>query len=575
MLQNTRRQNGEADYVRERVQAQWSNFVVRWGCASGNDAAAQRDGLLADMPLFIVADPAHDMAQEAAWMILDAFAALCAMRPEGPSYDEVLEVWNSATRAWERRLAERTIMADTPECEEIPVVCLVASHRDQEPVWVVVESGGMEILEVNDDASVKPLVFSSETCQEQKIPTLRSGVMDMRVGQRFVLATEEIRISLRRTRQSALTQRPRAERAAATIIASGEEAASMIIVDVMTPEKAQSLESPPTLMEEQQIECNPVEHVDSALGLRALGVDDSRRRRHLRRTHTPPPELSDFRFISYLGSGGFSDVYLYEEQLPKRLVAIKVLAMERSMKASAGNSSQFRAEVDLMAQLSGHPSVVTIHDAALAPSGQPYVVMQYCPMPSLAERIARGEINPAEALKMGVQVASAVHTAHVMGIMHHDLKPANVLYSEFGRPLLGDFGIASLMSESTTEVMGMSLPWAAPEVLCQQPASASADVYSLAATVYTALEGRAPFSVTPGRSRAEYAARVANMQVPSPILKGIPQEAARTLREALGRALLKEPAERTASAADFGRDLQRVQILMGGQSTDLEIPVEN
>jgi len=248
------------------------------------------------------------------------------------------------------------------------------------------------------------------------------------------------------------------------------------------------------------------------MGLEALGIGYANKAAPARRSHGAPPALDDFRFISYLGSGGFSDVYLYEEQLPRRLVAIKVLS-KRSL--GEGTSSQFRDEVDLMAQLSGHPSVVSIYDANVAESGHPYVVMQYCPMPSLAERLASGPLPMDEVLKMGVQVAGAVHTAHVMGILHYDLKPANVLYSEFGRPLLGDFGIATLVGASNDDVLGASLPWAAPEVLLNRPSGTPADVYSLAATVYTALAGHAPYSLDGQETKREYVARVLDSDVPS------------------------------------------------------------
>jgi putative non-specific serine/threonine protein kinase len=288
--------------------------------------------------------------------------------------------------------------------------------------------------------------------------------------------------------------------------------------------------------------------------------------------------LDDFHFVSYLGSGGFSDVYLYEEQLPKRLVAIKVLSRTA---LGEGDSSQFRDEVDLMAQLSGHPSVVEIHDANVAESGQPYVVMQYCPMPSLAERLANGPLAIEDALKMGVQVASAVHTAHVMGIVHHDLKPANVLYSQFGRPLLGDFGIATLVGATNQDVMGASLPWAAPEVLLNQQADARADVYSLAATVYTALSGHAPFATDDALTRREYITHMfATQLAPLGLGKGQPQEADapdnadayERLDEVLMAAMEREVDKRTATAVEFGRQLQEVQAALGHQPTDLEVP---
>ena len=408
----------------------------------------------------------------------------------------------------------------------------------------------------------------------------------MEAGQRFVVATERVRAKLTGNQALvALGQLKRAERAASTVLSQAVAGAgtgadqAILVIDVLTPEDEAALASPPTLEGEAEPESDlPASQLSGSWGLEALGIDHSVRPRAPRRSHTAPPVLDDFHFVSYLGSGGFSDVYLYEEQLPKRLVAIKVLSRTA---LGEGDSSQFRDEVDLMAQLSGHPSVVEIHDANVAESGQPYVVMQYCPMPSLAERLANGPLAIEDALKMGVQVASAVHTAHVMGIVHHDLKPANVLYSQFGRPLLGDFGIATLVGATNQDVMGASLPWAAPEVLLNQQADARADVYSLAATVYTALSGHAPFATDDALTRREYITHMfATQLAPLGLGKGQPQEADapdnadayERLDEVLMAAMEREVDKRTATAVEFGRQLQEVQAALGHQPTDLEVP---
>lgn len=566
----------------------WAQHVVRWGTATSGDAVASGDGLIAQMPVFIVTDPHSDvlLAREVSWMIVDAFSALRAAHPDGPLVRHVHDLWRDITRGIARRVAEATILKNgggIGDVDDVRLAGLIATRIEDRPTWIAVSSGGMGIVTVDEKGAAEPLPQFDDVGYD--LPG-DLWTIPMEAGQRFVVATERVRAKLTGNQALvALGQLKRAERAASTVLSQAVAGAgtgadqAILVIDVLTPEDEAALASPPTLEGEAEPESDlPASQLSGSWGLEALGIDHSVRPRSPRRSHTAPPVLDDFHFVSYLGSGGFSDVYLYEEQLPKRLVAIKVLSRTA---LGEGDSSQFRDEVDLMAQLSGHPSVVEIHDANVAESGQPYVVMQYCPMPSLAERLANGPLAIEDALKMGVQVASAVHTAHVMGIVHHDLKPANVLYSQFGRPLLGDFGIATLVGATNQDVMGASLPWAAPEVLLNQQADARADVYSLAATVYTALSGHAPFATDDALTRREYITHMfATQLAPLGLGKGQPQEADapdnadayERLDEVLMAAMEREVDKRTATAVEFGRQLQEVQAALGHQPTDLEVP---
>ena len=566
----------------------WAQHVVRWGTATSGDAVASGDGLIAQMPVFIVTDPHSDvlLAREVSWMIVDASSALRAAHPDGPLVRHVHDLWRDITRGIARRVAEATILKNgggIGDVDDVRLAGLIATRIEDRPTWIAVSSGGMGIVTVDEKGAAEPLPQFDDVGYD--LPG-DLWTIPMEAGQRFVVATERVRAKLTGNQALvALGQLKRAERAASTVLSQAVAGAgtgadqAILVIDVLTPEDEAALASPPTLEGEAEPESDlPASQLSGSWGLEALGIDHSVRPRAPRRSHTAPPVLDDFHFVSYLGSGGFSDVYLYEEQLPKRLVAIKVLSRTA---LGEGDSSQFRDEVDLMAQLSGHPSVVEIHDANVAESGQPYVVMQYCPMPSLAERLANGPLAIEDALKMGVQVASAVHTAHVMGIVHHDLKPANVLYSQFGRPLLGDFGIATLVGATNQDVMGASLPWAAPEVLLNQQADARADVYSLAATVYTALSGHAPFATDDALTRREYITHMfATQLAPLGLGKGQPQEADapdnadayERLDEVLMAAMEREVDKRTATAVEFGRQLQEVQAALGHQPTDLEVP---
>jgi len=283
-----------------------------------------------------------------------------------------------------------------------------------------------------------------------------------------------------------------------------------------------------------------------------------------RRQPAPPPELPGYTVERPLGSGGFADVYLYRQHLPQRQVAIKVLTHE----AAEGQSrEQFTAEANLMAQLSTHSSIVTIYHADTAADGRPYLVMQYCPLPNLAERVKVRPLGVPEVLGIGVRLAGAVETAHRAGIVHRDIKPANILTTEYGRPALSDFGIAGLAG--AVESGGVSIPWAPPEAVEGQSAGVAGDVYSLAATLYTLLAGRSPFARPGGpNSRLDFTMRIRRDPVPPIGRTDVPA----SLEQLLARAMAKAPSARPATALELARALQLVEQELRLAMTDIEVP---
>jgi len=284
-----------------------------------------------------------------------------------------------------------------------------------------------------------------------------------------------------------------------------------------------------------------------------------------KRPPAPPPALAGFTYVDVLGSGGFADVYLYEQHLPRRRVAVKVMLADRM----AGDAvEQFTAEANVMAMLSTHPAIVTIYQAGLSDDGRPYLVMEYCPRPNLQIRSRAAAFSVAEALRVGVQVGAAVETAHRAGILHRDIKPANILVTEYNRPALTDFGIATT-AEAEESSSGMSIPWSPPESFTDQPGSGVAtDVYALGATVYTLLAGRSPFEQPGGRNGgADLIQRIESQPVP-PLDRA---DAPTSLQLALERAMAKRPADRFESAVAFARALQRVQIELAHSVTPIDI----
>ena len=145
-----------------------------------------------------------------------------------------------------------------------------------------------------------------------------------------------------------------------------------------------------------------------------------------------------------LGSGGFADVFLYEQNMPRRQVAVKVMLSEV---VNDQVRQMFQAEANLMAQLSAHPSILTVYQASVSSDGRPYLVMELCSS-ALSQRYRAERLPVPEVLRIAVKIGSAIETAHRAGVLHRDIKPSNILMTAYGHPVLSDFGIAATLSES-------------------------------------------------------------------------------------------------------------------------------
>ncbi|NNC11016.1 protein kinase [Planctomonas sp. JC2975] len=306
-----------------------------------------------------------------------------------------------------------------------------------------------------------------------------------------------------------------------------------------------------------------------------------------RRVAAEAPELPGYAYQRLLGSGGFSDVFLYEQKLPRRKVAVKVLLTDELDQQSRAH---FVAEANVMAQLSAHPYIVTIYHADVSADDRPYFVMEYCSGPSLGERYKRERFGVEDALRIGVRVSSAVATAHAAGILHRDIKPANVLTNDFGWPALTDFGISSTLEDelpthtttlsrlpnrqgadtTTRQSVGLSVPWSPAEMFDDDPKpDVRSDVFSLAATIYTLLAGHTPFEV-PGRSNGtlDLIGRIERGAITPLDRPDVP----RTLVAVLAKGMATRRDDRYASAVEFARALQRVELELGYSPTGIEVP---
>lgn len=305
----------------------------------------------------------------------------------------------------------------------------------------------------------------------------------------------------------------------------------------------------------------------------------------MQRTPSTPPEIDGYVIDRLIGSGGFADVFLYEQQLPRRKVAVKAL-LTHELTASA--RAAFTTEADLMARLSTHPYIVTIYQAGVARDGRPYLVMEYCSRPSLAERYKRHPLSVVDALRTGIRVAGAVATAHAAGILHRDIKPGNVLTNDYGWPALTDFGIASEVAgpgglptvegpggmdveASVSGSVGMSVPWSPPEMFEDVPSpDVRSDVFSLAATIHTVLAGRTPFEVPGGpNGTLELVARIERGELTPMTRDDVPP----ALTAVLAKGMSPRRENRYASAIEFARALQRVELELGYAPTTIEVPL--
>ena len=279
-----------------------------------------------------------------------------------------------------------------------------------------------------------------------------------------------------------------------------------------------------------------------------------------------PPVIPGFTFLRALGSGGYSRVYLYEQHMPRREVAVKVM---HDVAVSA--TSRFEHEANLMAKVSSHPAILSIYGAGVSEGGRPFIVMEYCPPPQLEMRVRRAPLSVGDALDTAIRIAGAVESAHRVGIIHRDIKPANILFTSYQRPVLSDFGISAMRgpAESPDELRGMSVPWAPPEQLVgSRHAEPTTDIYALAATTYAMLAGHSPFEA-PGSAESVFDLARRIVKDPVPPL-GRP-EAPPSLFRVLSIAMDKDPSRRYRTVLAFARALQQVESELGLPVTAVDL----
>jgi len=251
-----------------------------------------------------------------------------------------------------------------------------------------------------------------------------------------------------------------------------------------------------------------------------------------------------YRLGERIGSGAMGVVWQAHDERLHRTVAVKQLLLQPGLTAAQAEEARARCmrEGRIAARLA-HPNAITVYDVA-EHDGEPWLIMEYLPSKSLAAVIAeRRTLPPDEVARIGREVAAALVAAHAAGIVHRDVKPANVLLGDDGTVKITDFGISRATGDVTVTATGMlagTPAYLAPEVAKGKEPTPASDVFSLGSTLYTAIEGHSPFGRSENTLALLYA--VAAGQVSPPRQAG-------PLTALLMQLLRADPAERPSMQA--------------------------
>jgi serine/threonine protein kinase len=279
-------------------------------------------------------------------------------------------------------------------------------------------------------------------------------------------------------------------------------------------------------------------------------------------------DLPGYVDLELVGAGGYGRVFRARQPAFDRTVAIKLLTGRLDDEATL---HRFQRECQALGSVSSHPNIVPVYDAGETPDGEPYLVMDFVRGGSLGDLVARsGPLPWSDVAQIGVKLAGALHSAHAAGVLHRDIKPDNILLSDYGEPQLADFGIAQKagIENRTATSAAMTPSHASQEQFAGEPPSEVTDVYALASTLFTVLTGSSPFQGHPDESI--YALIRRAMTEPPPDLRpfGVPDPLARVIEQGLS----KHPGDRPPSGEALGRLLQDAQAAMGVAVTPLPIP---
>ena len=245
------------------------------------------------------------------------------------------------------------------------------------------------------------------------------------------------------------------------------------------------------------------------------------------------------------------EVYRATDSVLQRRVAVKLLSERHAQDAEV--RARFRREALSAARLSGAPHVITVFEVGEHRT-QPYIVMEYLEGGSVFDRLREGRVPSELALDWLAQAGEALDRAHAAGIVHRDVKPANLLLDQDGSVVVSDFGIASTTGLDTLTLPGTVLGTAgylSPEQARGEPATAASDRYGLGVVAFELLAGRRPFAGDTAATEA-----FAHVTAPVPSAEEIDPDLPDGVDEVLTRALAKDPSDRPATCAELVSELR-------------------
>jgi eukaryotic-like serine/threonine-protein kinase len=274
--------------------------------------------------------------------------------------------------------------------------------------------------------------------------------------------------------------------------------------------------------------------------------------------------ISRYRVLERLGGGGAGVVYKAEDVKLERLVALKFLSTYRS--ANEADTRRFLREARASSAVD-HPNICTVYEVDETEDGRLFIAMAFCEGETLKKKVERGPLPLPEAVRVAAQIASGLAAAHAKGIVHRDVKPANVIVSADGRVKIVDFGIAKLADQSRLTRDGTAVGTAgymAPEQIRGEEIDPRTDVWALGVVLYEMVTGRTPF---PGDNDQERIRGILSRE-PEPmasVRSGVPPDLARIT----ARALAKRAGDRYASMEAMREDLLTLAGRLGAP-----VPVE-